>query len=195
MIKLSEWASNQGIHYITAWNWFKFGKLPVKAIKTPSGSIFVCEDSNQNIHNEQQNIVVYCRVSNQSRKSELEYQVNRCVEYANAKGLQVTKVYKEVASGMNDNRKEFWKMIDSKPTMIIIENKDRLTRFGFTYLERLLLRDGCSINVMNPNKNDEEDLIKDLVSIITSFCCRLYGLRRSKKKVDKIKGILNDQKL
>jgi predicted site-specific integrase-resolvase len=92
---------------------------------------------------------------------------------------------------MNDNRKEFWRMLDSNPTRIVIENKDRLTRFGFNYLDKLLLRNGCSIDVMNPNSNDEQDLIKDLVSVITSFCCRLYGLRRTKKKVQQIKDLVH----
>ena len=192
-MKLSEWAKIQGIHYVTAWNWFKFGLLPVRAIKTPTGSIFVYEDVDSIGNNKPANVVIYCRVSNQSRKAELEYQVERCVSYANAKGLQITKIYKEVASGMNDNRKELWKMLDSEPTMIVVENKDRLTRFGFNYLEKLLSKQGCLLNVINPNKDDEEDLIKDLVSIITSFCCRLYGLRRSKNKVIKIKEILNDK--
>ena len=93
---------------------------------------------------------------------------------------------------MNDNRKELWKMLNSKPGIIIIENKDRLTRFGYNYIERLMKDAGCVIDCMNPNKNDEQDLIKDLVSIITSFCCRLYGMRRSKNKVDKIKQVLDD---
>ena len=53
-----------------------------------------------------------------------------------------------------------------------------------------MLRNGCSIDVMNPNSNDEQDLIKDLVSVITSFCCRLYSLRRTKKKVQQIKDLL-----
>ena len=188
-MKLSEWSKKQGIHYITAWNWYKNGKLPVPAIKTPTGSIFVIDDVLPPMAAD--NVVVYCRVSNQSRKEELNYQVDRCLTYCNAKGLSVNKVYKEVASGMNDNRKEFWKMLDSNPTKIVIENKDRLTRFGFNYLDKLLLRNGCSIDVMNPNSNDEQDLIKDLVSVITSFCCRLYGLRRTKKKVQQIKDLVH----
>ena len=78
-------------------------------------------------------------------------------------------------SGMNDNRKELWKAIDSKPTRIIVENKDRLTRFGFNYLERLLQKQGTEIVVINESEEDKEYLIKDLCSIIYSFCARLYG--------------------
>ena len=81
-------------------------------------------------------------------------------------------------------------MLDSNPTKIVIENKDRLTRFGFNYLEQLLKKQNCEIVVINTSTTDEQDLIKDLVSIITSFCCSLYGLRRSKNKVSQIKKIL-----
>jgi predicted site-specific integrase-resolvase len=86
---------------------------------------------------------------------------------------------------MNDNRKQFWLMIEQNPSIIIVENKDRLTRFGFEYIKRLLTG-RCEIIVMNNENNDETDLIKDLVSIITSFCCRLYGLRRGYNKAKKI---------
>ena len=64
-----------------------------------------------------------------------------------AKGYSIVKSYSEIASGMNDNRPQFWKMIDSEPTLIIVENKDRLTRFGFNYIERLLDKQNCLIEV------------------------------------------------
>ena len=92
---------------------------------------------------------------------------------------------------MNDKRTQLIKMLDSAPTMIIVENKDRLTRFGFHYLETLLRKLGCTVIVMNEAATDEQDLMKDLVSIITSFCCRLYGLRRSKNKVEQIQKVLD----
>ena len=186
-IKLSEYGRKLGITYRTAHEWFKTGKIP-NAYMTPSGSIFVKE-----MIKETQlplRVVVYCRVSNQSRKDEMEYQVDRCTNFCASKGLLVADIYKEVASGMNDTRKQLWKMLESNPSVIVIENKDRLTRFGYTYLERLLRDKGCEILVMNPAVNDEQDLIKDLVSVITSFYCRLYGLRRTKNKVARIKELV-----
>ena len=113
--------------------------------------------------------------------------MDRCKKYCIAKGYQVHGIYKEVASGMNDSRKEFWKMIDSNPTKIIVENKDRLTRFGFEYINRIGKMNGIEIEVMCPSDNDEEDLMKDMISIVTSFCCRLYGLRRGHNKARRIK--------
>ena len=72
-------------------------------------------------------------------------------------------------------------IVKGQVELIVIENKDRLTRFGFNYLKKLLESQGTLIEVINPNDNDEQDLIKDMISIVTSFCCRLYWLRRAKK--------------
>lgn len=121
----------------------------------------------------------------------MEYQVDRIKKFAEAKGLMVDKVYKEVASGMNDSRTQLWKMIEYKPTTIIIENKDRLTRFGFEYLSRLLEKQGTKIICMNKDSDEEDDLMKDMISIVTSFYCRLYGMRRGKNKSNKIVEIID----
>lgn len=183
-MKLSNWAKQQGIAYGTAYKWFYAGLIP-NARQLPTGTIMVDELANSS-NCVEKNTVIYCRVSNQSRKKEMKYQEERLLRFAEQNGYVVSKVYSEVASGMNDNRKQFWKMLDSNPTTIIIENKDRLTRFGFNYLNKLLRKQGCSILVVNVEEEDEKDLMKDLVSIITSFCCRLYGLRRGKNKAERI---------
>lgn len=95
---------------------------------------------------------------------------------------------------MNDRRKELMKMLlDCKPSMIVIENKDRLTRFGFNYIDCLLDRLNCKIVTINEMAEDEKDLMTDMVSILTSFCCRLYGLRRGHNKVNKMKSIMEDE--
>jgi putative resolvase len=187
-MKLSKWAKEKGISYTTAYRWAKSGKIEGLEIMS-NGTILVNNIYNKNII---ENIVIYARVSSNDRRKELDYQVNRIVEFANAKGLIINKIFKEVASGMNDNRTQFWKMLDSKPTTIIIENKDRLTRFGYNYIQRLCSKLSINIIVMNTNDSDEVDLIKDLVSIITSLCCRLYGLRRGYNKAKKIQLDINN---
>jgi len=188
-MKLSIWAKKQGINYHTAYKWFHQGLIP-NSIKLPTGTILINEENN--VKNKPENIVTYARVSNHSRKNELEYQVDRIAQYCSSKGYRVNKQYKEIASGINDNRLQLWKMLDSNPTIIVVENKDRLTRFGFNYLQKLLEKQGCKVEVMNLDQEDETDLIKDLVSIITSFCCRLYGIRRAQNKIKKIKETLTE---
>ena len=190
-MKLSKWCKIKDIHYMTGYNWFKEGRIP-NAYQESTGSIFVNE-SEQIKTPVEEKVFIYARVSNRERRKELDYQVKRCEDFCIAKGLSIDSVYKEIASGMNDDRRELWNMIEAKPTVIVVENKDRLTRFGFNYLERLLNKLNCKILVINKDKEDEQDLIKDLVSIITSFCCRIYGLRRGRNKTVKIKAIINDQ--
>lgn len=189
-MKLSEYAKQQGIHYRTALSWFHSGLIP-NARQLPTGTIIVTEEiKEKQISN--QKVVTYSRVSNASRRKEINLQVKRLADFCESKGFEVHKEYKEIASGMNDTRKQLWAMIDSCPDIIVVENKDRLTRFGFNYLEKLCNKLNIKIIVVNQSQSDEEDLIRDLVSIITSFCCRLYGLRRGYNKAKEIKKSITD---
>lgn len=189
-MKLSVWAKSQGVSYKTAHTWFKNNKLPVKSYQTASGTIII-EPNISETNKENDLIAIYSRVSSNDKKDDLNRQVERCKEFCFNKGFEVNKVYKEVASGMNDNRKELNKLLEIKYKHIIVEHKDRLTRFGFNYLETLLKRLGTEIIVINRDKEDETDLIKDFISIITSYCCRLYGMRRCKNKKEKILEVIN----
>jgi predicted site-specific integrase-resolvase len=182
-MKLSEWAKLKGISYLTAYRWFKKGKIK-NSYQVDSGTILIDEYKNDIKIN---SYVIYARVSSRDRKKELDYQVNKIEEFSYKNGYIIDKVYKEIASGMNDNRTQLWKMIDNNPTHIIIENKDRLTRFGFNNIEKLLLKLNISIIVINKDKEDENDLMKDMIFTITSFCCKLYGLKIGLNKVKKIK--------
>ena len=111
-------------------------------------------------------------------------------DYCAAKGYRVALVVKEIGSGVNDTRPKLMKlMTDPSVTLIVVEHKDRLTRFGFNYLDKLLTMQGRRIEVIRPSgvaENGKEDLVQDFVSIVTSFCARLYGQRRSKRKTERI---------
>lgn len=187
-MKLSKWAKKQGISYTTAFRWFKQGKMPCPTTQTASGTIIVHDDQPTT---QPVSVAVYCRVSSHDKKDDLARQVTRCLDYCAAKGYAAT-IYKEIGSGMNDNRSKLLKMLDSNPTIIVVENKDRLTRFGFNYLNVLLNKLNCTIEVINTEMNDEADLIKDMISIITSFCCRLYGMRRGYNKAKAIKDSIEN---
>jgi len=182
-IKLSEYAKQNAIGYRAAWNRFHAGKIPNSEMSV-SGTIFVNLDVEE--QKEEFNIV-YCRVSSNDQKKDLESQITRTVNFANAKGISINKVYKEIASGLNDKRPKLQEIMeDDKITNIIIENKDRLTRFGFNYIETLLKKRNCNIIVMNEVVGDKEDLIQDFISVITSFCARIYSKRRTKKQVENL---------
>jgi len=186
-MKLSTWAKKQGISYRTAWQWVKDNKLPVPFNITESGSIFVNESLPNNI---KERVVIYGRVSSANKKSDLESQIKLCEQFCIAKGWTVDKTYKEIASGMNDNRKMLNLIMETPPTKLVVLHKDRLTRFGFNYISKLLKNLNCEVVVINNNDNSSDDILKDFISIITSFCCRLYGLRRGQSKALKVKELL-----
>lgn len=94
---------------------------------------------------------------------------------------------KEIGSGLNDKRPKLKQVFNNKDwDILVVEHKDRLTRFGFEYLHMLAESQGRKIVVINQTEDETDDLMTDFVSIITSFCSRLYGLRRSKRKTKKI---------
>ena len=188
-MKLGDWCKTQGITYKTGWNWFKAGKLPVNSYQTTTGTIIVDEKIITNdIKNIIKECVIYCRVSSHDKKYDLERQVKRCTEFAISNGFIIKHTHKEIGSGMNDSRTQLVKVLGYDIKYLIVENKDRLTRFGFNYLKVLFGRLGTEIIVINSTCDDKEDLMKDLISIITSFCGRIYGLRRSHKIVTDIKN-------
>lgn len=188
MIKLAKWCKKNGINYRTGWNWAKSNKMPVPFIITPTGTILVDDEVHQPL-NDLRECVIYCRVSSNDRKDNLKTQAERCEEFALKRGYNIIKVYKEVASGMNDKRMKLTELLTNikENQTIIVENKDRLTRFGFNYIELLTSRLGINIVVMNSTDDDKEELMKDFISIVTSFCARIYGLRRRSNMVQKIK--------
>ncbi len=116
----------------------------------------------------------------------LNTQAERLVSYAMAKGYQIHQMVKEIGSGVNDSRPKFLKLLaDPTMTHIIVEHKDRATRFD-RYLETLLEQQGRCLEVVNLADNGNEDLVTDLVSIIYSFSARLYRQRRAKRKTEAI---------
>ena len=181
-MKLSDYAKSQGVSYRTAWSWWKKGII--KGRQLPTGTILVDVDAHST------SVVVACiyaRVSSSENKSNLDRQAERLTQYAVAKGYTIYKVVKEVGSGLNDNRKKLNSILSDKSfTVLIVEHKDRLTRFGANYIEMLLSETGRKLELVNGVADDKEDLMTDFAGVITSFCARLYGMRRAKRKTEKL---------
>jgi predicted site-specific integrase-resolvase len=189
MTKLSVWAKRQGITYRTAWGWYKNNKLPVEVQVTKTGSIFVVDEPTIK---KNKGVVIYGRVSSSNKKVDLDNQIKLCEQFCIAKGWEIKKTFKEIASGMNDNRKFLNAILENPPEILVVLHKDRLTRFGFNYIKTLLGKLNCTIVVINNNDTDNEDILKDFIAIITSFCCRLYGMRRGQSKALKLKEELKN---
>ena len=183
-IKLSTFAKLNNVTQRTVWNWMAKGLVNFERTLTNRILILVDED-NPTI--KKRTVAIYARVSSSENKSNLERQKDRLISYANAKGYQIEKVISEIGSGLNDNRPKLEKLLTDKTIdIIIVENKDRLARFGVNYIEKLLALDGRKIEIVNPQMNERDDLMQDFISIVTSFCGKLYGKRRTKRQTEKI---------
>jgi len=135
--------------------------------------------------------VIYARVSTgkQKERGDLDRQVVNVLDYAKEMGLTRLKILKEVGSGLNDNRKELARLLgyimEKRVSRVFVNYRDRLTRFGFRYIEAVCKFNGTEIIVISEEtreKTVQEELAEDLVAIIHSFSGKLYGLRRSAKK-------------
>lgn len=194
-IKPSEYAKYMSISKKTVYTKFKQGKIPGYQDKE-TGTIFI---ENPEFHNNSQinqsnSVVLYARVSSSQNKDNLDTQLDRLRMYAYAKGYKIITEYKEIGSGLNDDRKKLNEIMNKNDfSTIIIEHKDRLTRFGFNYLEKYFNNKNQKIEVINESTNTQDDLMEDFVSIITSFCARLYGKKLSQRKIEKIFNELTDQ--
>lgn len=193
-MRLSAYARKLGIHYQTAWRWYKEGRI--KGYQMDTGTIIVTEMPGTEVSAQAAvtRVAIYTRVSAAENKSNLDSQSQRLADYCAAKGWSVVQVVKEIGSGVNDSRPKLLKLLtDPAITIIVVEHKDRLTRFGFNYIDQLLAMQGRRVEVINQAENGKEDLMQDFVSIVTSFCARLYGQRRSKRQTERIIAELRDE--
>lgn len=109
-------------------------------------------------------------------------------------GYTIYKIGKEIGSGLNDNRKQLANLLSAfKYNILLVEHLDRLARFGTNYMRILLSKCGKELEVVNLAENGRDELMTDLVSIIYSFSARMYGLRRAKRKNDKITHELQNE--
>ncbi len=134
----------------------------------------------------QSRAVIYARVSSHDQKADLERQVGRVAAWATKQGLQVDQIVTEIGSGLNGSRPKMRKILaDASATVILVEHRERLARFGVEYLEAALGSVGRHIIVMDDTEL-EDDLTRDMIDVLTSFCARLYGKRSARSRASKL---------
>ena len=167
-----------------------YKKLSDKKILYDIDSVLNNSDINDNRLN-----VIYARVSNTKQHNDLLNQIELVKSYCITNGIKISKVYQDIASGMNENRKDFNILINDvisgKIKNIYISFKDRLTRFGFDYFKNLFQKYNVNIIILDEleesNKTFQDELTADLISIIHHFSMKLYSNRRKKlKEIEKI---------
>jgi putative resolvase len=191
-----------GVSYVAVKKWAYSGKI--KYIKTPGGKYRYPESEIKRLLGEQMpkgRVAVYVRVSSADQREDLERQKQRLIEYAESKGYRDVIVLEDIASGLNENREglaRLFELVAQKQIEAVFTTyRDRLTRFGFRYLEAFFSSYGCKIETMDTEefKEPQQELVEDLIAIVTSFTGRIYGARSHKRRkiVEAVEGAIRDR--
>lgn len=173
LIRLSEWASQQGIAYTTAFRWSRTNRVPGLK-KSVSGRLYV-EVSDAATAGK--SIALYGRVSSSDQSDDLDRQMDRLRSFAAGRGWIVTQEVREIGSGLNGRRKKLVRLLqDSEVGTIVVEHRDRLARFGVEYIVAGLSAQGRTVVVMNEGEQ-KLDIVQDFIDVVTSMCSRIYGQR------------------
>jgi putative resolvase len=184
VVNLTEWARAQGIAPRTAYRWFREGTLPVPAERVGPRTVLVNIDANTSL-SVTGGVGLYARVSSHGQKSDLERQVARLSEWAAKAGHRVVRVESEIAPGMNGGRVKARRLLaDPNVTCVVVEHKDQLGRMNVELIEAALAAHGRRLVVLDDG-DVEDDLVRDMTEILTSFCARLYGRRSAKNRARK----------
>jgi len=185
-MKLSDWARKNGIDYKTAYRLFRSGKFPRPTEQLPTGTILVHEEEKVS----GTGAILYARVSSGDQKTDLERQLNRLRDFASSKGLNIIDEISEIGSGLNGHRKKLMKILENPSiSIIVVEHKDRLTRFGADYIISTLKASNRKIIIINETEC-KDDLVQDMIDVLTSFCARLYGRRSAKNRAKKAMEVI-----
>ena len=179
-----------GVTAQTLRNWDKEGKLKPSYVKS-NGYRYYSEESILSYTQERKtkknlNVVGYARVSSKKQTDDLERQVNNLKEYLSNK-YDNFDIITDIGSGINYNKPGLLKLIEKinrkEVDLIVVLYKDRLLRFGFEIVEHFANLNNVKIEVLNKlDKTQDEELVEDLVQIITLFSCKIQGKRKSKTK-------------
>ena len=184
-MNLTEWAHAQGIHVTTAYRWWREGALPVPARKA-GRLILVSPDTAGPGRRESAGL--YARVSSHEQTADLDRQVARLPEWAAGAGLPVARVEAEVGSGMNGARAKARRLLAGpQVTVVVVEHRDRLGRMNTELAEAALAAHGRRLVVVDDGEVTD-DLVRDMIEVLTSLCARLYGRRPARNRALKAIG-------
>lgn len=185
-MRIREWAEREGFHPQTVWRWCREGKMPVPFERTATGAIIVHDLKYENTTptTAAGRTVCYARVSSNDQKSDLQRQGDRLKAFAFNMGVDAPEVVTEVGSGVGDKRRKLNKLLaDPTVTTIIVEHRDRLARMNVGLVESALKTQGRRILVVDDAERDD-DLLRDITEVLTSFCARLYDRKSAKRRAE-----------
>ncbi|MFV4486956.1 IS607-like element IS1535 family transposase [Mycobacterium tuberculosis] len=178
-MNLADWAESVGVNRHTAYRWFREGTLPVPAERV--GRLILVKTA-ASASAAAAGVVLYARVSSHDRRSDLDRQIARLTAWATERDLGVGQVVCEVGSGLNGKRPKLRRILsDPDARVIVVEHRDRLARFGVEHLEAALSAQGRRIVVADPGETTD-DLVCDMIEVLTGMCARLYGRRGARNR-------------
>lgn len=199
---INEFSKKLGVTAQTLRNWDRNGKLHPHHTTSNGYRYYSHEQLNQvlNIKPDIERITIgYCRVSSNKQKDDLERQIENVKTYLTAQGKPF-EIISDIGSGINYNKKGLRELIEkickNEVEKVVVFYKDRLLRFGFEIVEYLANLHHCNIEIIdNTQKTEQQELVEDLVQIITVFSCKLQGKRanKAKKIVKELIGENNDK--
>ena len=199
-LRRGEAARILGVAELTLYRWTKEGKI--RAVRTPGGEYRYPESEIYRILREQKpqnKAVIYARVSSADQKEDLERQIEVLRKFAEKEGLEVLEIITDIASGLNRKRKGLKRLFElvknREIEKVLITYKDRLTRFGYELMEEFFKSYGVDIVCLyKQSRTPHEELVEDLISIVTSFAGKLYGMRshKAKKVIESVRASIRD---
>jgi putative resolvase len=184
-VNLAEWARSEGVHPQTAYRWFREGTLPVPAVRVNQRTVLVNPGSSDA---PARGVGLYARVSSHDQRADLDRQVARLGEWAARANAPVVRVEAEVGSGMNGARRKVRRLLaDSQVTAVVVEHRDGLGRMNTELVEAALAAHGRRLVVLDDGEVTD-DLVRDMVEVLTSLCARLCGRRWARNRAIKAVG-------
>ena len=196
---IHEFSKMIGVSAQTLRNWDSNGKLHPHHTTASGYRYYSDEQLNQvmNIKPKNRITIGYCRVSSHKQKDDLERQIDNVKTYLMAKG-QPFEIISDIGSGINYKKKglqELMKRISqNKVEKVVVLYKDRLLRFGFELVEYIASLYNCEIEIIdNTEQSEQQELVEDLVQIITIFSCKLQG-KQAKKAKKLVQELMQEEK-
>ena len=186
---INEFSKILGVSPQTLRNWDKSNKLNPNHTSSNGYRYYSHEQLNQVMNikpNLDRKIIGYCRVSSNKQKDDLQRQIENMQMYLTAQGKPF-EIISDIGSGINYKKKglrELIKLISqNKVDKVVVLYKDRLLRFGYELVEYIASLYNCEIEIIdNTEKSEQQELVEDLVQIITVFSCKLQGKRANKAR-------------
>jgi excisionase family DNA binding protein len=191
LLRPKEVCQRLGISYPTLARWVREGKI--RAVRTAGGKYRIPESEVRRIAeglsvSKEVRAVIYARVS-PSQRGDLEGQIQYLTQYCSSKGYKVIDVLSDVASGLKADRKGLLRLLEyvtnRQVDVVVVTYRDRLTRFGLEYLEYFFRQYGVRVEAVlgEEPKDSHQELVEDLVEVVTSLAGKLYGVRSRRRRM------------